>query len=229
MKIALIGYGKMGKLIDQLATQQGHEVIVKYQKSTPLSSMLSQADIVIDFSQADGQLDRLKCVLDYQKPIIIGTTGWDDSLSEAKKLVDKSQGSCLFSPNFSIGVFLFQKIVQEAASLIHSFHHYDVSGVEFHHRQKIDSPSGTAKALAQTVMNAMPRTKSLAFESVRCGFIPGKHSLIFDSQVDTITLTHEARSREGFAQGALVAAEWLLDKKGFFDMDDFIQTMSKSL
>jgi 4-hydroxy-tetrahydrodipicolinate reductase len=155
--------------------------------------------------------------------VIIGTTGWEEHYSIAKEIIKQCKGSCLYAPNFSIGVYLFQQIVTYAASLMHPFKDYDVCGIEYHHRQKLDKPSGTAKALSQNLLQNMPRLHDFSFSSVRCGHIPGTHTLHFDSPVDTLILTHEARNRQGFAHGAIMAAEWLLNRQGFFSIDDMMQ------
>lgn len=227
MKIALLGYGKMGKLIEKIAEAQGHFVIARF--SSNLGTLLKRkqeledADIAIDFSHFGCLHAHLELCLSLNKPLVIGTTGWDENLEKAKSMVEEANGSCLYSPNFSIGVYLFQKIVAYAGALMQPFSAYDIGGAEIHHNQKKDHPSGTAKALTETLRHAMPRSKDFEFASVRCGQFPGTHTLYFDSSIDTITLTHEARSREGFAAGAIKGAEWLLSRQGFFTMDDFMK------
>ncbi len=226
MKIALIGYGKMGQLIEQIAPTKGHQIVAHFSRhlGTPQERWqdLSQADLAIDFSQGAFVLEHLKTCLSLNKPLVIGTTDWEEQLVPAKKMVEQANGSCLYASNFSIGIYLFQQIISYAASLFQSFSDYDVSGVESHHRQKLDQPSGTAKALSQNIMHHMPRLEELSFSSIRCGHIPGTHTLYFDSPVDTLTFTHQARNRQGFAHGALMAAEWLLPRKGFFTMEDMM-------
>ncbi len=227
MRIALLGYGKMGQLVEQLALANNHHIVARISRQfggleNHLQS-LEQADLAIDFSQASAVLNHLQLCLSMKKPLIIGTTGWETHLETAQLMVQQSQGSCLYAPNFSIGVYLFQQIVAHAASLFQSFPHYDVSGIEYHHRQKLDQPSGTAKSLTKHVLHCMPRLQQFNFSSIRCGHIPGTHTLLFDSPNDTLTLTHQARSREGFALGALMAAEWLLPRQGFFTLDDMMQ------
>lgn len=226
MKIALIGYGKMGRLIAQLAPHRGHEIIAIVSRSTKDTDSqlnhLHEADILIDFSHPEAVLNHLHQSIALKKPLVIGTTGWDNQLALVKELVASSSIGCLYAPNFSIGVHLFKKIVSYATQLIAPFAEYDLSGIEYHHKQKLDAPSGTAKALSSTIMEHLPHLKDFQFSSVRCGHIPGTHTLHLDSPVDTITLTHQARNREGFAHGALTAAEWLKNKKGFFTLDDLI-------
>lgn len=227
MKIALIGYGKMGQLVEQVATAKGHSIVAKF--SNQLGTLrdrwqeLAEADIAIDFSRACNVMSHLELCLFLNKPLVIGTTGWEDQHMIAQEMVYKANGSCLHAPNFSIGIYLFQKIVAYAASLFEPFHDYDVSGVEYHHRQKQDAPSGTAKALTKNLLQDMPRIQNFEFTSIRSGHMPGTHLLHFDSLVDTITLSHEARNRQGFAEGALMAANWLLPRKGFFTLDDMMR------
>ena len=226
MKIALLGYGKMGQLVEQFAHARGDQVIARF--SRQLGSLqerkeeLAQADIAIDFSHPLSVLSHLKFCLTLNKPLVIGTTGWEKEQSIAQELVEKAKGSCFYAPNFSIGIYLFQHIVAYTASLIHPFQEYDVSGIEYHHRQKVDAPSGTAKVLTHQLLKQMPRLQHFQFSIVRGGYFPGTHTLHFDSPIDTLTLTHTARSREGFAQGALMAAEWLLPRQGFFSMEDMM-------
>lgn len=225
MKIALIGNGKMGKLIEELALSQGHEIVLKISRQGPSIKELSSVDVGIDFSHSSGVLNNIRAFASQKKPLVIGTTGWDEHLSEAKKVVEKSGIGCVYSPNFSIGVQAFLQIVAYAAQLINPFHEYDVGGIEIHHRQKLDSPSGTAKAIAKQIAQQMQRPHALEFASVRCGHVPGTHTIEFDSPHDTITLSHQARNREGFAKGALKAAEWIVDKKGFYTMEDLIRNI----
>jgi 4-hydroxy-tetrahydrodipicolinate reductase len=223
MKIALLGYGKMGVLIEKLANDQGHPIVARFSQSQQKMEDLNQADIAIDFSHPSAVLDHVKLCCHVKKPLVIGTTGWEKELAEVKSLVNAASIGCLAASNFSIGVHLFQAIVREAAALFASQPLYDVAAIEYHHNQKVDRPSGTALLLIEEIKRQMPYcSSSFQFESVRCGQIPGTHEIIFDSAADTITLTHQARNREGFAQGALLAAAWLLPKQGYFILDDFL-------
>lgn len=220
MKIALIGYGKMGKLVETMAEKKGHNVISKiapHLKTSTISvETIGEADVCIDFSSADSVIDNLKACALHRKNVVIGTTGWEAQLDEAKRIAETSGIGCVYSPNFSVGVNVFMQIISHAAALVDAFDEYDVAGVEAHHNKKADSPSGTAKALADILRSRISRLKTLEFASIRCGSIPGTHTVILDSPADTITLTHEARSKEGFAQGAVMAAEWIQGKQGFF-------------
>lgn len=239
MNIVLFGYGKMGKMIEEMALQKGHLITAKITSSTNLTIIndsLKKSDLCIDFSQPEAALENIKISAKFGKSIVMGTTAWYEHLPEVKQIVKESNIGFMYAPNFSLGVHLFLKIVSEAASLMNSFNHYDVGIVEAHHNKKMDSPSGTAKSIANALLtkiqrknclefnsfNQAPSPETLQVTSLRCGSIPGTHSVIFDSTADSITLTHEARNREGFAIGALSAAEWLYDKKGFFTIDDML-------
>lgn len=240
MKIVLIGYGKMGRLIEEIALQKEHTIIARIHPSGALSSidenLIRHADMCIDFSTPESALPNIRTIAALKKNIVMGTTGWYEHLDEVKQIVQENQIGFLFSPNFSIGVHLFKNIVESAAQLINEFEDYDVAGYEIHHNQKADSPSGTAKSIVHTLLEKIKRKTApvydimdrpmapheLHFSSIRCGSIPGTHTVLFDSPADTITITHQARNREGFARGAVAAAEWLEDKKGFFTLDDMI-------
>ena len=170
------GLRKDGSIGRQTALAKGHQITLRYSpRDADLKNYLkelAECDLAIDFSYARGVLNHLQLCLSQGKPLVIGTTGWEEYLQTAQHLVSEAQGSCLYAPNFSIGVYLFQHIVEYAASLFQFFSNYDVSGMEYHHRQKSDSPSGTAKLLAKRVLGQMPRLQDFAFSSVRCGHIP---------------------------------------------------------
>jgi 4-hydroxy-tetrahydrodipicolinate reductase len=204
MKIALFGHGKMGKMVEKIALEEGHSCV-----------SLNEADVGIDFSHPEAVISHIQQAAEKKKPIVIGTTGWDSEIEMAKNLVEKSCMAALYSSNFSLGMAYFHLLLKQARSL---FSDYDVAGVEYHHNQKKDSPSGTAKAIAKTLEMKTP------FTSVRCGRITGKHEVIFDSPFDTVTLIHEAHGREAFARGALAAAQWLRDKKGWYTLDDLLRS-----
>lgn len=237
MNIGIIGYGKMGKLIEQQALLKGHKVTCKGSprtifKDTPLDT-LKQVDVFIDFSHADAVENNIKQVISLKKNLIEGTTGWDSQNPATKELIYKSGIGFLFSANFSLGVKLFLNILEKAAELMNSFEDYDVSVIEQHHNQKADSPSGTALAVTNVLLPKIERKKTIAcntsgkleptqlhVSSLRCGSIPGTHSVLFDSLVDNITITHQARNKDGFASGAVTAAEWLKGKSGIYTLAD---------
>ncbi|HRD56249.1 MAG TPA: 4-hydroxy-tetrahydrodipicolinate reductase [Parachlamydiaceae bacterium] len=238
MKIALIGYGKMGKLIEKAALQEKHEIVARIDSKNKISEKsLNKADVCIDFSAPSHFIENMKELAALNQTVVAGTTGWYSQIDVIKDLVECSKIGFFYAPNFSIGVNIFYEIVKQAASLIHSFDNYDASGFEIHHHKKKDSPSGTAIELSRLLMNELKRKKEvvytqideeikpheLHFASVRGGQNPGQHTILFDSSEDTITLTHQARNREGFAKGALTAACWLQGKKGFYTMQDMIE------
>lgn len=208
MKIGLIGYGKMGKKVEELATKRGHTISsILTSKRTPSP----KADILIDFSTPDAVIDNIRLAAHLKTPIVVGTTGWYDKLKTAETLVKEANTALLYAANFSIGVHLFLRLAKEAARL---YKDYDIAGVETHHKEKKDAPSGTALAIEKATGRSVP------FSSIRVGSVPGTHTLIFDSPIDQVTLTHEARGRDGFANGAVIAAEWLVGKKGIFTIED---------
>lgn len=254
MKIAMIGYGKMGHMIAQAATLHGHEIVCSADPfakdatcqtgdpATMVKAVLdSGAEGAIEFSHPASVFSNIRALVPAGIPLVVGTTGWHDRIDEVRRSVNEHGTSLLYSSNFSIGVNLFYRIVSEAARLMSAFDEYDVALFESHHNQKADSPSGTALDLARRVMENMPRKTRLVTDafvrkpepdelhlaSVRVGAVPGTHTLWFDSDADTIELTHTARNREGFARGAVHALEWLVSpdsegtaKKGVFTMKD---------
>lgn len=204
MKLALFGRGKMGRLIERLSALEGYKIVPP-----------EIAEVAIDFSHASVVMEHIELCVGLNLPIVVGTTGWEEHLEEAKALVS-TRGALLYSPNFSLGVALFKRLVATAQKLMPES--YDVSLVEWHHKEKADAPSGTAKAL-QAVLG------EVEVASVRCGSMPGTHEVSYDSACDTITLTHTARSREGFALGALRAAKWLSGKQGWFTFEDMVRDL----
>lgn len=222
MKIALLGYGKMGKMAEQAAAAKGHQIIYRMNTSQRDWDKIEQADICIDFSHPDAVIPQLEQCAIRKKNVVIGTTGWMVRLDEAMAIAEAHGIGVIYAPNFSIGVHLFLKILEQSAQLIDRFSEYDAAAIEFHHRQKKDTPSGTGLEICRLLEKNIGRIDRLDISSVRVGSIPGKHQVYFDSPVDTITISHEARSREGFAKGAIQAADWLQGKKGFFTIDDLI-------
>ncbi len=222
MKIALIGYGKMGKAVEQHAIAKGHTIVATIDSKGSFED-LTAADICIDFTRPDCALNNIQKVAALKKNLIMGTTGWHDQLETARAIVKDASIGFLFAPNFSLGIALFLQMVEHAAKLIAPFNCYDVSGIEIHHNQKLDSPSGTAKNIIEKLQAHLPNNQvPIEFSSLRVGSVPGTHTTLFDSPADTITLTHTARNRDGFASGAIVAAEWLQGKTGFFTLSDML-------
>lgn len=223
MKIALIGYGKMGQMIEKAAISRGHTIVAKMTSKQWDREALLDADICIEFTRPECVLENIRKIAELKKDVIIGTTGWQDQSEEIQSIIKEHQIGALYSPNFSIGVNLLLEILTKASKIMNAFKQYDVAGIDFHHIEKKDSPSGTSLAIARTIEENMDRIEKVPFSSVRCGSIPGTHTVIFDSPCDTISITHEARNREGFAQGAVQAAEWLRGRKGFYTFSDCLQ------
>lgn len=242
-KIALIGYGKMGKAIDRIAPKAGVEVVAKVSPNSAEAShrkltaeAVADADVCIEFSHPDAVMDNVRRIVDLGKPVVIGTTGWHHQLETVQQLVTEAGTGGLYAENFSIGVQLFLQVVREAAHLFNSWPQYDIACSEEHHRAKVDSPSGTALAMAHTLIESLdrkdtvrpkdalgaPLDSEIDIASTRCGSIPGTHTALFDSPIDTIAITHTARSRDGFAMGSIQAAQWLLGKKGLYHINDML-------
>jgi 4-hydroxy-tetrahydrodipicolinate reductase len=246
----------MGKMVERTALDQGHTITAivdpltqdsnppsaaKMFQGIPEAGDLCEAEAAIEFTQPGTALANIKALAEKKIPSVIGTTGWYDHLDEARQTVEKSGAALIWASNFSLGVNMFYRIAWYAAQLADYFPEYDVGGFESHHNKKLDSPSGTAKTLVEgtlarikrkdkavwETLDRRPQPNELHFPSLRLGSIPGQHSLVFDSQADTIEITHTARSREGFASGAVRAAEWLLNsgtaRTGIFTIDDMLK------
>jgi 4-hydroxy-tetrahydrodipicolinate reductase len=223
MKIALIGYGKMGKMVEQAAERRQIEVACIINTGGVRRGELADADVCIEFSQPDAALANIRLAASAHKPIVVGTTGWYEHLDEVRQLVQASDIGFIYGSNFSVGVNLMFKITEYAASLFKNFASYDPFIEEAHHKFKQDAPSGTAISLKQRVESEYNRQAPTA--STRAGYIPGTHTVGFDSEVDTLTITHTARSRAGFAEGAIVAAQWISNRKGFYEFADIFQQL----
>lgn len=222
MKIVLLGFGKTGKLCEQTAQTRGHTIVGTITSTTPpstLDQVILPADVLIDFSHPEAVKDHIELAVKNKKNIVIGTTGWYDHLPTLKTMIETAGIGCLYAPNFSIGVALFNTLLAKAASLYTKELGYAVSAYEIHHEKKVDAPSGTAKTLAATIEHACGQ--SVPISSVRVGTIPGIHTFLFNSPHDTITLTHTAHNRQSYAEGAVVAAEWLSTRRGLFTFEDF--------
>ncbi len=234
MKIALLGFGAMGKLIANLLSEQGVEVAVIIDETdanlsaNELAEKLKVAEVAIDFSTAEAVLRNVEACMIANVALVEGTTGWNNELETVRKLVEKYDGSFVFGANFSVGVNLFYRIVSNASELFSKFNEYETFIEERHHSRKLDAPSGTALKLQELVSQHI--TKDFSVAATRAGNIPGTHIVGFDGTADTIELTHTARSREGFASGSIVAAKWIIGKKGFWEftevMDEIIAPCS---
>lgn len=241
MNIALVGTGKTGQSIDRLAKENGHHVVSRFDSSNPLLDTehvdaLHNAEVIIDFTSPELAMAHMERYCTWQIPAVIGTTGWYDDLEVVQQWVHKHQASLLYAPNFSIGVAVTSRLVEFAAGLFNQLPAYDGFVHETHHRLKVDSPSGTALHLANQLLEGLDRKTHLATDaqqnaiaedalhvsSTRAGHIFGHHVVGFDSPYDHITITHDAKSRDGFAFGALRAAEWLIGRKGLFTLDDLL-------
>jgi 4-hydroxy-tetrahydrodipicolinate reductase len=217
----------MGKLVHEQAKVKGHSIVAVIDSKTRMSDpstiqSISLCDVCIDFSTPHAVLENVKTLASLKKNMVVGTTGWNDDSEEIQHIVNTSAIGFLHAPNFSLGIALFLKVIEQTAALMAPFGQYEVAGTEIHHSTKLDSPSGTAKAI-ECRLNHHKQHSPVAFSSIRVGHVPGIHSVMYDSPADTITLTHTARSREGFAQGAITAAEWLEGKKGMYTLDDLLR------
>jgi 4-hydroxy-tetrahydrodipicolinate reductase len=240
MRIGLIGYGKMGKAIELIALERGHNISWKVSREFPLKLQdFSSVDCVIEFTEPQSAVNHIKKSLAENTPIVVGTTGWNSYYNEVKDLCTKLDGSLLHASNFSIGVNIFFQMNEMLARLMSNHSDYKARIEEIHHTQKIDSPSGTAITLANGILennetylswicgeNKEPevKEKQLSVTAFRVPNIPGTHTIEYKSEVDSVKMTHEAFNRNGFAFGAVIAAEWLYGKKGLFTMKDVLES-----
>lgn len=242
MHVALIGYGRMGREVEAVLTEHGHRVVAVFTEEnnedggglTPQS--LHGVDVAIDFSHPESVMANITAVVSAAIPLVVGTTGWYNRLEEVRTLVKRHRTGLLYAPNFSLGVNIFTQIVMDAARLLARYPEYDVALEETHHRGKADAPSGTALSLAQAVLQAFRQKTELLtgpthgaiqphqlhVSSLRVGHVNGRHSVLFDSEADTIELVHTARNRRGFALGAVAGAAWLRGRTGVFTMRDVV-------
>jgi 4-hydroxy-tetrahydrodipicolinate reductase len=224
MKIALIGHGAMGQLVAKLAAERNHEVGLTLDErdadrpAEELSAQLSECDVAIDFSVATAVPRNIELCMSAGIPLVEGTTGWKIDRNELVRTVEEAEGALVHGANFSVGAQVFFRIAARAAELFQSLDSYDVFIEEAHHKRKADAPSGTAIKLGDIVANHLGR--DVPISSTRAGHIPGTHRVGFDSRADHITLEHVARSREGFAEGALMAAQWIVSRKGLYEFSE---------
>ncbi|MGO4772353.1 4-hydroxy-tetrahydrodipicolinate reductase [Flavobacterium sp. W22_SRS_FK3] len=235
MKIALLGYGKMGQVIERIALERGHEIVLKKDEFNTYDG-LSTADVAIDFSVPTAAVANISSCFHANVPVVSGTTGWLEHYDEMEALCNEKQGGFISSSNFSLGVNIFFELNEYLAKIMAQFDSYKVSMEEIHHTQKLDAPSGTAISLAKGVIENSayanwtldnPKDKEIHIEAKRIGDVPGTHTVTYDSIVDSIELKHTAHNREGFALGAVIAAEWLAGKKGIYTMKDVLNLESK--
>src|SRR2546430_5653575 len=231
MKIALIGYGAMGQLVGKLAADQGHKIALTLDLDDAVRSIediaeaLRACDVAIDFSIADTVPKDVEACARAGVPLVVGTTGWQSQFEQVRGVVEQYDGALIYGANFSIGVQLFYRIAARAAELFRNVDSHDPFIEEAHHKRKRDAPSGTALHLHQIASVNIGR--DVPVSSTRAGYIPGTHRLGFDSVADQITITHEARSREGFAAGALLAAQWIVGRKGVYEFSEVFDEIIK--
>ncbi|WP_430400259.1 4-hydroxy-tetrahydrodipicolinate reductase [Flavobacterium sp.] len=229
MKIALLGYGKMGKVIEQIALERGHTIVLKKRSSDDFEG-LENADVAIDFSVPKSAVNHISECLNNNIPIISGTTGWLEDYDKMVDLCNQKNGSFIYGSNFSLGVNIFFELNKQLAKMMQNLKQYNVSMEEVHHTQKLDAPSGTAISLANDIIKNSNYTNwsltkddtNLFIDAKRIENVPGTHSVFYDSKVDQIEIKHTAHSREGFALGSVIAAEWIKDKKGVYTMKDVL-------
>ncbi|MDR2287071.1 MAG: 4-hydroxy-tetrahydrodipicolinate reductase [Prevotellaceae bacterium] len=233
MKIALIGYGKMGKTIERFAIQRGHSVTVRIDKNNTddiYSGEFLSSDIAIEFSVPETAFINVSTALNLGVPVVCGTTGWLNKLKDVKQLCEKQKLAFIYSSNFSLGVNIFFYINRKLAEVMKNYPEYGISIEEIHHIHKKDAPSGTAVTLAEDILNQVnlerwslvKEENSLHISAVREGEIPGTHSVIYENGIDSIKIRHEAKSRDGFALGAVIAAEFAQGKQGFYTMKEVL-------
>jgi 4-hydroxy-tetrahydrodipicolinate reductase len=220
MKLAIVGYGKMGRMIEALAPEYGFAVHARIDVNDDLTAAKG-ADVAIEFSTPQAVVGNVEKLAAIGVPVVVGTTGWLEEMDRVQAAVDANGTAVVWSPNFSIGVNVFSRLVQEAAKLLADESQYGAWAWEIHHHTKKDAPSGTLLKLVRD-MNSAGYDRPIDVASNRAGAHPGTHEIGFDSAADTITLRHSARSREGFARGALKAAQWIVGKKGVFEFSDVL-------
>ncbi|HNR20416.1 MAG TPA: 4-hydroxy-tetrahydrodipicolinate reductase [Bacteroidia bacterium] len=236
MKIALIGYGKMGKQIEEIAKSFGHEIVLRItssNKSDFIPEYLSKADVAIEFTRPEAAYENIIKCFDSNVPVVTGTTGWYNRLDDIKKYCTIKNGSLLYASNFSIGVNIFFEINKRLSQLMSAHNHYKIKITEEHHTQKLDKPSGTAITLAEGIIDFNKnfnqwslfedKENVIPIESIRKDDVVGTHVISYTSDEDDLTISHKAFNRAGFAKGAVIAAEWLQNKKGVFTMSDVLK------
>jgi 4-hydroxy-tetrahydrodipicolinate reductase len=239
MKIAILGYGKMGKMIEQVAKERGHEISLIITEDNPEdfnAENLSKVDVAIEFTMPESAANNIMTCIKHNCPVVSGTTGWLDKMDEVKAKLEQHNGSLVYSSNYSLGVNIFFALNKKLAAYLNPYSEYKVAIEEIHHTAKKDAPSGTAISLAEGTISNIDRYSSwfltdneetisldeLPISSLRIDPYPGTHTVRYSSQIDEIEIKHTAHTRYGFALGAVVAAEWLKDKHGFYSMSDVL-------
>lgn len=231
MKIALVGYGKMGQIIDRIAQERGHKIVARLTQ-TPTPKDLENADVAIEFSMPEAAFENIKVCLEHRVPVICGTTGWLTKKPEIERIAMEKNTAFLYGSNFSLGVNLFYALNEKLAKLMQNVQGYQCQLEEIHHTQKLDAPSGTAITLAEGIIKNSEtfdawkkentQDNQLGIFSIRTDDVPGTHSVYYRSDVDEIEIKHTAYNRNGFALGAVIAAEWICGKQGIFSMNDVL-------
>jgi 4-hydroxy-tetrahydrodipicolinate reductase len=230
MKIALLGYGRMGRAIENIAKNRGHEIVAKIDKDE-IEGTLEHANVAINFSIPDAAVNNIFSALSLKIPVVCGTTGWLEDLNKVTDFTTKNDTAFLYASNFSIGVNLFFKLNEQLAKMMNNQSEYKVNIEEIHHIHKLDAPSGTAITLAEGIIEnskssdwslSTDKSDEIQIDAIREGEVPGTHNVTYESSIDAISIKHEAHNREGFALGAVVAAEWIVGKKGIFKMNDVL-------
>jgi 4-hydroxy-tetrahydrodipicolinate reductase len=234
MKVLLVGYGKMGKIIERIAIERGHTIAGRIDIDNKHELDTAAADVAIEFSRPEAAFANIKRCLTRGIPVVCGTTGWLDQKDEIEEYCRQVDSAFFYASNYSLGVNIFFKVNEFLARIMNNFSEYEIQMDEIHHTEKKDAPSGTAITLAEGILKHMNRKTSwvneeanepgeLAIKSFRIGDVPGTHVVKYASSIDDIDIKHTAHSREGFAKGAVMVAEWLKDKKGVLNMDDFLK------
>ncbi|MFN4909192.1 MAG: 4-hydroxy-tetrahydrodipicolinate reductase [Bacteroidota bacterium] len=241
-RIAIIGHGAMGRELVQLASPLGMTVTEIFDLTRPVTTADRDTfDVAIDFSWPDAVVENVRAVTALGRPIVIGTTGWYGRMDDVERLIESGQTGCVWGSNFNIGTHLFLRVVRRAAELIDPHTAFDIAIHEWHHHRKKDSPSGTALSTAQNILAALPRKTHVESEaqheridpsalhvtSTRVGEVVGRHQVTIDSPYESIEITHTAKNRQGFAQGALLAASWIEHRKGFYDVSSLIDSLTQ--
>ena len=242
IKIAIVGYGKMGKEIESIVDSKELKVVGKYDIDNTIQNHMKEVpDVAIEFSTPISMMQNLEFLAKKKVNIVCGTTGWYDDMYKVKNIVEKEGIGFIYSSNFSLGVNIFFQLAKEAAKILNRFENYDVAIEEIHHNQKLDKPSGTALNLAQILIDTIHRKRTISppdykgkinpgdlnVTSIRLGSVVGNHKIIADSSADTITIEHSAKSRRGFAEGALLAAKYINGRHGFYHFEDIFVNLNK--